>query len=182
MTAPPFVQLDLFGDIVSAEQRRHIDALTCLRDSVPEALEVVATLRYGRDTDTRAPRASGAWAYCVCRAGLRFEAAADWWLGAHDRGETWGWDRTPAHLVTWDELTELIGQDPRRAEVSAWAESLPFPRWRMLTRPHELWPEAERWNTRYFCDDHVHKQWTGRRQAWQLVLDMLGDAIGRGHG
>lgn len=153
----------LFG--LTAEQQRHRDALTCLRDAVPDALEVVVDLEYRRDTDTRAPGMSGSWAYCACRAGLRFEP----------RNENWG--GAPAHLVTWDELTALVGQDPRRAEVAAWVESLPMPRWKLLMRPHELWPDPEGWHVSYFCRDHVHDQWTARRRMWQLVLDLLTEAI-----
>lgn len=170
-------QLDLFGAVISAERQRHVDALTCLRDAVSDALQVVAELRYPRPHDNHSVRASGDWAFCVCRAGLRFESAAEWWSGARSRGETWGWDRTPAHLVTWDELTALVGHDPRRAEVVAWSESLPIPRWKLLTRPHELWPNPGSWHLSYLCHDHVHKQWTVRRRAWQLVLDLLSDAI-----
>lgn len=171
------LQLDLFGAVLDAERQRHRDALTCLRDVVPEALEVVADLRYRQARDTRSPRASGDWAYCVCRAGLRFEAADQWWNGARERGEVWGWDRTPAHLVTWDELAALVGQDPRRTEITTWAESLPWPRWRWLTRPHELWPDPGAGHISYLCRDHLDEQWPGRRRAWQLVRDLLDDAI-----
>ena len=171
------LQLDLFGAVLSAEQQRHIGALTCLRDSVPQALEHVVELRYTQPTDTRAPHASGNWAYCACRAGLRFEAADEWWNGAHDRGEVWGWDRTPANLITWDELSALIGQDARRADIAAWVNTLPMPRWQLLTRPKELWPEPDRWHISHFCRDHVHEHWSGRRHAWQLTLDLLTDAI-----
>lgn len=181
LTATEYLQPDLFGEIDAADRRRRRDALLCLRDAVPEALQVVVDLEYWRPTDTRDPRAGGDWAYCVCRAGLRFEAAADWWSAARSRGETWGWSRTPAHLVTWAELTELIGQDPRRSEVAAWVDSLPVPRWRLLLRPHELWPNPDQWHVSYLCRDHIDDRWPGRRRAWQLVLDLLTDAI-RGTG
>jgi hypothetical protein len=177
-------QLDLFGAVESAqrqrdlaERQRLVGALTCLRDSVPEALESVATLAYQRDTDTRAPHASGRWAYCVCRAGLRYEDRDEWGTGARLRGERYGWDRTPARLVTWAELTALVGQEPRRAEIRAWVDSLPEPRWRPLMRPHELWPDPGGWHVSYLCHDHVDAGWTGRLHAWRLVLDLLGDAI-----
>ncbi|GAA0645818.1 hypothetical protein GCM10010174_81070 [Kutzneria viridogrisea] len=172
-------QLDLFGEVLSAERQRHYDALVCLRDAMPDALELVVALRRQQPRDTRSPRAGGGWAYCVSHAGLRVEAADQWSAGARERGETWGWDRTPAHLVTWDELTALIGQDPRRAEIAAWANSLPEPRWRLLARPHELWPDPEGWHLSYLCHDHVHEQWPRRRRAWQLLLDLLTDAITR---
>lgn len=180
------VQLDLFGAVVAAEEQRDraerqrlIDGLTCLRDVVPTALECVVDLRYTASTDTRAPsKAMGdSWAYCISRAGLRFETVAEWAEGARSRGERYGWDRTPAHLLTWDELATLVGTDPRRAEVVAWARSLPVPNWRPLYRPHELWPLPDHWHVGVFCHDHVDVHWTARRHAWQLVLDMLGDAI-----
>jgi len=171
------IQLDLFGQVFDTERQRHLDALTCLRDVMDEALEVVANLHYQSSTDTRNARARGPWAWCVCRAGLRFEATAEWWAGAQARGERYGWDRTPAQLVTWDELTALVGSHPRRAEVVAWVESLPMPRWRQLMRPHELGPDPESGHVSHLCHDHVDQHWPGRRHAWQLVLDLLGDAI-----
>jgi len=172
-----WTQLDLFGDVLSAERQRHRDALTCLRDAVPEALEVVVDLAYRWPKDTRDPRASRPWAYCVCRAGLRFEATDEWWSGAYVRGETWGWNRAPAQLVTWAELSALVGQDPRRAELATWAADLPDPRWRLLTRPFELYPNPGGWHPGYIRGDHEHELWQARRRAWQLVLDLLNDAI-----
>jgi hypothetical protein len=168
-------QLDLFG--LSTTQQRHVDALTCLRDAMSDALEVVVNLEYRQDRDTRAPRLSGSWAFCVCRAGLRFEHVDEWGNGARDRGEVYGFDRTPARLATWAELSALVGCDPRRAEIASWVNSLPEPRWRLLMRPHELWPEPEGWHISYLCHDHVHEQWTVRRRCWQLVRELLNDAI-----
>lgn len=180
----PVVQLDLFGAVAAAEQRdreidlqRRINGLTCLRDAVPEALQLVTELRYTRREDSRSPRVAGGWAWCVSKAGLRVEPTAEWWTGARERGEPWGWDRTPAQLLTWDELSGLLGADPRRAEITAWAQSLPDPRWRLLRRPFELDPEPDGWHLQYFCRDHLHPRWSGRRHAWQLVLDLLTDAI-----
>jgi hypothetical protein len=176
-------QLDLFGEVAAAEQKRHIadqqlrDALVCLRDVVPTALENIVELAYNAPVDTRSPCASGDWAYCVCRAGLRFENAREWWTGARERGETWGWDRTPAQLVTWRELIELVGDDPRRAEVAEWMNSLPMPRWQLLHRPFELYPNPDGWHPSYIRGDHAHEQWPARRRAWQLTLDVLNDAI-----
>lgn len=177
-------QLDLFGAVLAAaqqqtqaERQRQVDALTCLRDAVPTALECVVDLRYTAPIDTRAPKKSRDWAYCVCRAGLRFESVDEWSRGARERGERYGWDRTPAHLLTWAELTALVGQDPRRTEVAAWAAALAEPRWRALYRPHELWPDPGGWNLSYLCHDHLDAGWTGRLRAWQLVLDLLSDAI-----
>lgn len=171
------VQLDLFGEVltaerdrVRAEQQHRVDALTCLRDSVPTTLEVVADLSYGPTPDSHGSSRGGGWAYCVSRAGLRFERVTKQWRGFG----TW-----PRHLLTWDELAELVGDDPRRAEVAAWVQSLPMPRWKLTMRPHELWPDPARWHVSYLCNDHVHREWTRRRQAWQLVLELLNDAIER---
>lgn len=171
------LELDLFAAVMPPAQQRQVDALTCLRDSMSDALEVVANLRYNQPDDSRAPRLSGNWAFCVSRPGLRFENADEWWSGGGRRRESRGWNRTPANLVTWDELRTWIGHDPRRAEISAWTESLPAPRWKLLMRPHELWPDPEGWHTGYFCRDHVHEQWPARRRAWGLTLTLLNDAI-----
>lgn len=164
-------QLELFGAGVATSTRpRQVDALTCLRDAVPEALQVVVELRNWH-TDSRARCRSGDWAYCVSDAGLRFEHVTD------QHVDTEGWNPTPAHLLPWGELTALIGDDPRRTDITAWVESLPEPRWRQLHRPHELWPDPGDWHTGYLCRDHLDPHWPGRRHAWQLVLDLLTDAI-----
>jgi hypothetical protein len=173
------LQLDPFDDALSPERQRLSDALACLRESVPTALEVVAWLRYDDTLDTRGPCENGSWAYCVCAAGLRFEMAEAWGPGAMRRGEKWGFRRTPAHLVTWAELTDLIGDDPRRSEVAAWAESLPLPRWRQLQRPHEMGPDPDCWHPDDIRSDHEDPHWTGRLRAWQLVIEILNDAIDR---
>jgi hypothetical protein len=172
-------QLGLFDVVLPADRQRRRDALVCLRDVMSDALEVVVELRNPRAQDSRSPLAAGDWAFCVTNAGLRFEAATEWWHGAYERGETWGWSRTPAQLVTWAELTELIGHDPRRAEVASWVASLPQPRWRPLVRPKEMGPDPGGWHISYLCHDHVDEHWPARRRAWQLVLDLLNDAISR---
>lgn len=174
-------QLDLFDTIiVSPEAQHRIDALTCLRDAVSDALEIVVALHHTQPNDTRSPRQSGDWAFCSTRAGFRFEHVSEWWAGAMRRRESSGFARTPRRLATWDELAAWLGGDPRRAEVAAWVDSLPEPRWRLLMRPHELWPEPGGWHTSYFCRDHVHQEWPARWHAWQLVLALLGDAITEG--
>jgi hypothetical protein len=173
------LQLDLFGDALSAERQRLSDALVCLRDSVPTALEVVAWLRYGDTHDTRDAHLGGGWAYCVCAAGLRFETEHAWGTGARERGERYGFSRTPDRLVTWVELTALFGDDPRRSEIAVWADSLPLPRWKQLMRPHELWPNPESWHPSYITNDHKDPHWPGRWHAWGLVLAVLNDAIER---
>ncbi|GAB4590144.1 hypothetical protein [Nocardia sp. IFM 10818] len=170
-------QLDLFGEVLASEQRRFTEGLTCLRDAVPDTLLALAVLRFHRRVDTRAPHASGDWAYCLCRAGLRFERAGEWWSGARARGEVWGWNRTPAHLLTWDELTALVEHDPRRADLVAWATSLPDPHRRLLHRPYALWPNPDHWHPDYLRGEERHPLWAERRHAWQLALDMLTTAI-----
>lgn len=173
------LQLDLFGQVLSAEQLRFRDALTCLRDAVSEALEVVVELEYKGTRDNRSIKGSGSWVYCVCRAGVRFETRDFWWSGARERGEVWGFDRTPALLLRWAELTELIEHDPRRLEVAAWVESLPWPRWRELTRPFEMWPNPGGGDPGWVLSDHESPHWTARRRAWDLVVELLTDAIER---
>jgi hypothetical protein len=161
------LQLDLFGTALSAEQQRYRDALVCLRDAMPRALEVVVALQYEREKDTKGPGKSGDWAYLVCRAGLRVESTATWY----------GWNHAPRNLVTWPELHQLIGDDRRRADLAEWADSLPMPRWQQLMRPHELWPDPEGWHTSYFCRDHVDVRWPARRRAWRLLRELIDDAI-----
>lgn len=160
----------------AAHARPLVDALTCLRDAVPEALEVLVHLGPTRTGDTRKPRASGAWAYCVSHAGLRHEPVDHWWMPT-DGGRA-GWDRTPAHLATWDQLCDLLADDPRRADVTAWASSLTaVDRWRDLTRPHELWPEPDRWHPSYIQADHDQPGWDQRLTAWRTVQSILTDTI-----
>lgn len=168
------LQLDLFGAIETAETAHVIDALTCLRDSVPTALAVVIGRGKPR-VDHRAPAAGGNWAYCVSAAGFRFEDAAAWWKGSP--GEASGWDRTPANLITWADLDALLAADPRRAEIAAWADALPFPSWKPMSRPFELWPHPEQWNPDYIAGDRADPGWLARRHAWSLTLALLTDAI-----
>lgn len=170
-------QLDLFGEIETAETRRYVDALTCLRDAVPEALQAVVELSWWRERDKRNPAAAGEWAYIVCRAGLRHEREDDWWRGAQLRGEQFGWNRTPADLTTWDELAGLVGDDPRRGAVVAWAESLTEPRWRDLTRPKQLWPQPEQWHPDHIANELKRPGWAERFDAWRTTLRILDDAI-----
>ncbi|MEU7631787.1 hypothetical protein AB0C34_17620 [Nocardia sp. NPDC049220] len=160
-------QLDLFGEILATERQHAIDALTCLRDAVPTALEIVATLRYTSTHDTTTPSAGGDWAYCVCKAGLRFQPLTQWQ----------GWNHRPAHLITWHHLATLIGHDPRRHEISAWINTLPHPRWPQLQRPHELWPHPETWHPHHITNDRNHPHWPTRKHAWTQTLTLLTDTI-----
>lgn len=176
------MSVDLFDFLPEfAEQRRVeraaplIDALTCLRDEVPEALYAVVYLEYEHERDTRAPHAGNAWAYCLCKAGLRHERARHWWQPTD--GGSRGWDRTPANLTTWAELAELVGEAPRRAEVRAWADSLEAPRWKTLLRPKELWPSPEHWHPSHIELDRERPDWDERIHAWRTVQSILTDAI-----
>ncbi|MEU4825085.1 hypothetical protein AB0H37_24705 [Actinomadura sp. NPDC023710] len=82
--APP----DLFGP--GTDARRQIDGLTCLRDSVPDAMHILLHLCYWRGHDDRGIGASGDWAYSIRRNGLHYEHTYDWWKGARRRGERYG--------------------------------------------------------------------------------------------
>lgn len=177
------LDLDLFDFLPDvAAQRSYArnlpltQALTCLRDAVPSALEVVSDLAYNRRTDDRSPSASGDWAYIVCRAGLRHEPRSHW-SQPTDGGRA-GWNRTPANLTTWSELAALLGDDPRRAELTAWTASLTAPdRWRDITRPRELWPNPEEWHPSTIEGDHTRPGWEARIHAWRTVQAILDDAI-----
>lgn len=152
-----------------------IDALTCLRDVVPEALEIVVQLANPRQHDDRMPSACGDWAWCVSDRGLWTQRAEEWW----QQDNAWG--KRPKHLLPWADLAELIEADPRRAEVTAWAGTLTFPCWRELSRPKEIGARPGEWHISYLCRDHVDDAWPGRRRAWQLVLDILSERIDRLH-
>lgn len=168
-------QLSLFDTAPAAAAQLHVDALHCLRDAMPDALHLVVRLANPNRRDSRTVRASGNWAYCVTNAGLRYQLADAWWSAG-------GWDRMPTQLCPWDQLAQLIGEHPHRAEITAWVDSLPEPRWRALRRPYELWPDPGSWHPSYIAGDHAEPGWPARRQAWQLVLDLLTDAAGdRGH-
>lgn len=171
------IQLDLFGQ--DTEARRLIDGLTCLRDAEPDAMYVVVHLAYWLRDDVRRIGASGDWAYSIRRDGLRFEHEDDWWRGAWSRGERYGWNRTPAHRITWAELAEQIGDDPRRAELITWAQSLAQPAWSQMARPHELWPNPGQWHPDYITGDHQHPGWDQRHTAWCTLRTILTDAITR---
>lgn len=166
MTSSTAYQLDLFGALPPALQRQR-DTLVCLRDAMPHTLEIVANLDRAQPIDNRSTGYGGGWAYSTVTTGLRVEPAQGWF------------SRQPKHLVPWTELAGLIGNDPRRTEIAAWANSLPLPRWKLLIRPYELWPNPHRWHPGYLCRDHLHTQWPTRRRTWQLVIDLLNDALAR---
>lgn len=161
------LQLDLFGDELAAESTRHVDALTCLRDSHPRALEILTGERRPDTGEVRCGL-SGSWAYSVRRAGFCFEDASTWG----------GWYSRPAHVLTWPELDELVGADPRLADVAAWSRSLAADARRDRYRPFELWPDPESWHPSYIKGDRDHPGWADRLAAWRLVLAILDDAIG----
>ncbi|MFE9099775.1 hypothetical protein [Actinomadura geliboluensis] len=168
------VQLDLLG--LAPQPQRLVDGLTCLRDVVPEALEAVVYLReWQTHTLAVASRSldctSGAWWYKTSRTGLHFER-----VGERDRS-TWPLGRALAHLITWSELADLVGDDPRRADLCAWSESLTEPAWDQRIRPHELWPAPDCWHPSYIEHDHEHPGWTERLAAWTALREMCSDAI-----
>jgi hypothetical protein len=165
--------LDFLPEVVAERADRDADALVCLRDEVPQALEAVVHLAWWRQIDETGFRnSSGRYLYLVCRAGIRYERKGEGNDG--DRGR-------PARLLAWDELAAMVGGDPRRAEVAAWVDSLPEPRWSVLTRPHELWPQPEQWHPSYIENDHARPGWPARIAAWTTVQAILTDAIGRLH-
>ena len=180
------VQLDLFDPppapvvrerAVTGADRHRAEALTCLRDAVPEALELVVRLRSPSRVDSRAPCANPDWAYCTGRRGLRYERHHDWSTGARERGESYAWNRTPANLLPWNELAVLVRDDPRHRELVAWVDSLPFPRWQLTHRPHELWDRPQMWHPSYIETDHAHPLWPERLRAWQVLIALLTDTI-----
>jgi hypothetical protein len=171
------VQLDMFRS--DPETCRRVDGLTCLRDAVPDAMYMVIHLADWRPREERSIGASGEWAYGIRRDGLRYEHEHDWWRGARSRGEPYGWDRTPVHRVSWAELAEQIGDDPRRAQIRAWAQSLTGPAWQELARPHELWPNPGQWHPDHIRIDHERSGWDQRYAAWCALRAVLTDAIAR---
>lgn len=177
------VQLDLFGDVEAAHTERLVGGLVCLRDVVPDAMEVVVHLAPWWSRERRGPGASGDWAYSLRNAGLRFELADEWWRGARERGEAWGWDRTPANLITWAELAALLVADSRRAALVDWVHGLAVPDpWWDLIRPHELWPRPQTWHPDYITGDHERPGWGARLAAWRDLQLLLTDAIARVRG
>lgn len=163
------VQLDLFGEVLTAETGLRVDAMTCLRDAVPGALRtVLGDLVFHRGEV--AAGMSGAWAYAVRQDGFYFEGV-----------DTWGgWYARPRYMITWAELDALVGADPRLAEVEAWAAQQREPGlWRNLSRPYELWPDPDDWHPSYITGDHERPGWDERIAAWRTVLTILDDAISR---
>lgn len=171
------VQLDLFRP--ATDTRRLVEGLTCLRDAVPEAMYVLLHLEYWLPRDERGVGASGGWAYAIRRNGLHFEHTDDWWRGARSRGEQWGWNRQPARHLTWVELAEQLGDDPRRADLAAWSRSLTEPAWKQRARPYEMWPEPETWHPDYLAGDRARSGWPARVEAWLTLQAILTDAIVR---
>lgn len=168
MTAAVAVQLDLFG--TDDRTRRLVDGLTCLRDVVPEALEVVVHLADWHPNDKSGVSRCGPWWYTIRRDGLHFEG-----LNENPRRRTW--PNTLTHRVTWREFAEHLADDPRRPPIRRWARSLPEPNWKELIRPYELWPGP--WRPDYITGDHERPGWDQRITAWRTVQAILTDAITR---
>lgn len=169
MTQPALFDNFFIPDLAVTSAR----GLECLRDVVPEALDVVRHLGWWKDRDERRRGASGDWAYRVCERGVYFGARAG-------RGEWKGWDHNPIHLLGWAELTSLIADDPRRTDVQEWASSLTaIDRWRDLYRPFELWPHADRWHPSYIEGDRERTGYSDRMHAWRTTQAILTTAIDR---
>jgi hypothetical protein len=165
MTPHAHIQLDLFaGD---PETRRLVDGLTALRDVVPEALEAVVHLADWHPVECGGFSLGGGWVYAIRRRGLRFEACGTGWSGRVSE----------MRCLTWPELADLIGDNPRRAEIRAWSESLIEPAWKQRMRPHELWPDPGGWHPSYLTGDHEHPGWPERIAAWTALQAMCTDAI-----
>lgn len=163
----PTGQLDvLVGD---PEARRLADGLTCLRDVVPEAMNVVLHLTDWHRTEEGGYGLSGDWAYTVRRRGLRFERRHSGWDGRASR----------MRVVTWSELAGLFGDDPRRAAIVAWSQALVEPAWQQRMRPHELWPDPGSWHPSYIENDRADPGWPERIAAWTALQAMCTDAITR---
>lgn len=159
-------QPDLFGDDDAAETRRYQDALTCLADACPTALELLIGVRKEDRGEIRQGK-SGDWAYSSRREGFYFE-----------RVETWGgWCARPCGLITWSELDELTAADPRVAQIRAWSDSLTvIDAWKGRYRPYEMWPNPETWHPSHIQADHDRPGWSGRLHAWQQTIAVYRDA------
>lgn len=161
------MQLDIFAD------QRLAEGLTCLHDAVCDVMHIVVHLGPWWEREDRGPRANGDWAYAIRNAGFRFERRDVWSAGG-------GWSRTPAHSMTWDELAELIGDDPRRPAIIEWFNSLTEPdRWLDQSRPHELFADVKGLHPSWAEGDHERPGWEARLAAWRDVLGILVDARAR---
>lgn len=156
-------QLDLFGDL-DADTARRVDALICIRDEIPQAMEIVIHLADWRIREDRSPGRPGNWLYTIRRDGI----------DARRCGTTL-WQH-----ISWAELADLVGDDPRRPGLIAWSQSLTAAdAWKDRLRPHELWPEPEKWHPSCFELDHQRDGWEQRIAAWRDLYALLDDAIAR---
>ena len=166
------LQYDLFGEVQAAENadtQRRRDALTCLIEAHPNALELLLGDRRP-DTGEIKQGLSGGWAYSRRKDGLYFEDQETWGRAAG------AWYRRPAHRFGWDELDAIAAADPRVEEIRAWATSLTQPdAWRDRTRPFELWPVSS-WHPSWIKGNHERAGWPERLAAWTLTLAVLRDA------
>lgn len=164
-------QYDLFGELEATETQRHNEALTCLRDAMPTALLCVIHLHDWRGgTGSRSVGAGGDWAYNIGPDGIRYEHVSTWWPAG-------GWSRTPAHLITWDQLAAIVTPDPRHADLVAWAQPDQDGRRPPLHRPYELCPDPEGWHPSYIEGDHADPEWPARLHTWTTLQALLTDAM-----
>lgn len=163
----------LFDDLFIPDRAQQVArGLTCLRDACPDALEVVARLDWWKPNNERGSHASGEWAYVVCRDGFHF--------GSRYGAEWRGWDRNPPHLLTWEQLRQILEVDPRQTDVAAWLHSqTAVDRWRDYYRPYELWPDPGSWHPSYIESDRERDGYHERMNAWRTTQDILTDAIRR---
>jgi hypothetical protein len=180
------VQLDLFGEVeadeatwAAGERDRLQGALICLRDSCPHTLEVVRHLTWWKPRNETGPSYTPPWAYLVNKGGVNYEHETTWG----------GFDCRPANCVTWSELVDLLGSDPRRVEVIDWADGLwqpsasdPWPwvddvPWRYLCRPYEMYPSPDEWHPSYIEGDRAKAGHGARMKAWRTTLAILNDAL-----
>lgn len=159
------VQLDLFGP--DTETLRLVDGLRCLRDVVPEAMDVLIHLAPWQRVEHRELSLCGEWIYTLRLDGLRYERRDEW------RG------KSQMRRITWTELAEQLADDPRRPQILAWARTLPMPNWKELIRPFELWPDSGSWHPSYITGDHERPGWDHRIAAWRALQAICTDAIAR---
>lgn len=147
------------------------DALTCLADADPAALEaVIQHPTWAHLWGNGDVRSAGTWAYSRTLTHYRFEQVDTWWK----RG---GWEKRPANRIAFGEIREALPLDVI-LHLNAWARTLPDTAASSfkLSRPFELWPDGDKWHPSYIEKDHKDPAWADRLEAWTLLIDALRDA------
>lgn len=154
------------SDEARAARVHQAEALRVLRDFVPEALEIVVRLEQARARGSVFGAGHDETGYrCAYRWG--------------ERGFQWQANGGPLRTLTWAQLRELIGDDPRRVEVTVWSTRLREPGWRDRYRPYELWPMPGEWHPSYLEGDRAREGYAARMRAWAQVQAILSAAIAR---